>query len=496
MSDMNYDVIVQQAATQVKINELAVKQDKKTLKELKLKCREDKAKSREELKLQKKQDLLKKFEQKLNEKELEKDLEEQEYEKTKVEFEKKHFKVMNPLLFVTLMDDGEMIFKQKSPMKDTYENFYYADEKCFIDKWFKDPKMRSYNKIDFLPNACPDNVYNLYTGLKVDNLKITENPQISLIKKHIEEVLCDSDEASYNFFYKWLAQIVQQPGKLSRIAIVFISNQGAGKNTFTDWFGNEILGSKYYTTTSNIDHICGDFAQGLKSKFFVNLDETNGKETFANSNRLKNLITQEIIQYVSKGKDAINISNFARFIFTTNNNTPIKVDPDDRRFVVFSCSNKFNNNDEYFKKLRSEMYNESNTKAFYDYLMSIDISNVDWVNDRPKTAAYEDLRSVNIPVVARFLSDLYDSRSSDTMSYLASELFNKFNNFLNNNKYSIEYNSTSFGRELKKYDGVEKGHSNKGSKYLIDYTKILSYLTKMNYYEVLPEVDDTDDEDD
>jgi hypothetical protein len=395
-----------------------------------------------------------------------------------------------------------MDIKKRNDFKNAYENLYYKqlnkkneyETKPFIDIWLKDSNIKTYDKIDFIANGnCPNNIYNLFNGFEANKInEDIDDIDITPMKNHIEKILCNGDVVSYTYFYKWLAQIVQQPDILPGVALVFISGQGTGKNTFFDWFGKRILGFDYYTTTSNIEDIAGKFAQGLKNKFLVNLDETKGKETFANSDRLKNIITTPTIMYEKKGFDSITINNYCRFVFTSNNSTPIKVENDDRRFVVFECNDDMKNNKEYFIKLYQWINNSINAKAFYNYLMSIDISTVDWVNDRPKTKIYEELRKVNIPLVARFLSDFYDNRSSDNLRINSSTLFDKYNSWKDSNKFTSEYNSTSFGRELNKYDGIQKIRSD-GIIYKFDMNKLIEHLKKKNYIEELPEVEDISD---
>lgn len=426
------------------------------------------------------------------------------YAETKKEFEKKHFKVMNPLCYITIDNSEELNFKNKSDLKNAYENLYYkivnkkgeTENKPFIDAWLKDTTIRTYDKIDFLPTGmtCSNNIYNLFKGLNVEHIeKSNDSIDLSPIKYHIENILCNGEKCSYEFFYKWLAQIIQQPSVIKGVALVFISGQGAGKNTFFDWFGNQVLGNDYYTTTCNIEHILGRFANGLTNKLLVNLDETRGKDTFDKNDTLKSLITANTINYEKKQFDVIQLNNFSRFVFTTNNTTPIKIEHDDRRFVVYQCSDKLKNNKEYFTKLYSWLGDKKNARAFYDFLMTIDISNVDWVNDRPKTAAYKDLQQVNIPLVARFLTDSYYSRTTDVLRISAKDIFNKFNNWLESNKFKVEFNSTSFGRELNRYSGIESKKSHGLIIYIIDYKNVHQYLDKMNYLEDIEEIEEDEE---
>ena len=74
----------------------------------------------------------------------------QDYDKLKIEFEKNNFKIINPLSFATIKEDGNLIIRDRAEFKNVYENLLINDE-SFVSKWLKDPNNRTYDKIDFLP---------------------------------------------------------------------------------------------------------------------------------------------------------------------------------------------------------------------------------------------------------------------------------------------------------------------------------------------------------
>jgi len=82
------------------------------------------------------------------------------YNNIKIEFEKNNFKVLNPIMFVTIGENDDIILRSKKEFKDVYENlnyFKWSDyykkmvQSSFIDDWLKDADMRTYYKLDFLP---------------------------------------------------------------------------------------------------------------------------------------------------------------------------------------------------------------------------------------------------------------------------------------------------------------------------------------------------------
>ena len=50
------------------------------------------------------------------------------------------------------------------------------------------------------------------------------------------------------------------------------------------------------------------------------------------------MITNDTLEYVAKGKDAITVKNFTNLVFTSNNDKTFIVSGDNRRFVFFQCS--------------------------------------------------------------------------------------------------------------------------------------------------------------
>lgn len=416
----------------------------------------------------------------------------------KSEFEKTHFKVVNPVLYCQELADADLSIKKKREFIDTYDNLLAcagpsgppgksksAEHVPFTSLWMKDPKIRVYDRIDFLPNCGSPTIYNLFTGFDLEKYVCKNEADVTPILNHMK-IMVNHDEKSFDYFTAWLAQIIQEPNKLSGTSLVFKSKQGAGKNMFCDWFGKDILGEKYYYTTADINHLFGRFASGFKNRLLVNLDETSGKDTFLNSEKIKNRITCETMDYEKKGFDAITLKNFARILFTTNNDTPIKVEQKDRRLVLFECSNEkcivgddSNDNAKYFNDLKKTMQDKDVQKAFYDYLKGYDISKVNFIKDRPITAMYKDVQEATIPIMARFLESIVFSKKYSAPAKCF-DVFNDYLEFIKKCNLEMRVNSIAFGREITKYKGIERKRSN-GSVYSFDKKAIKEFLISQGY---------------
>jgi hypothetical protein len=124
------------------------------------------------------------------------------------------------------------------------------------------------------------NYYNLYTNnFNYDkNFKYDIN-KIQFILDHLK-ILCNNNDDHYNYILKWMAHIIKKPNIKTKVCIVMKSEQGAGKSSFWNWFGNKIVGKRWFLRINDAHHLLDNkFNYELQNKLFTLLDEaqTNGK---------------------------------------------------------------------------------------------------------------------------------------------------------------------------------------------------------------------------
>jgi len=443
----------------------------------------------------------------LDDHQLEDDDNENDYESVKFKFEKTNFKLLNPISYVTIDTNKELIIRKKTDFLSVYENLHYEklqtdDEgnkkiikKQFVPEWLKDEKIKTYDRIDFLPKLeAPQNIYNTFTQFEAD--KLTNNKNLffsnSLMYKHIKN-LCGNDELCYDYFIKFLAQKVQKPTQITRTSIVLQSNEGCGKDTFLNWFGNSILGKKYYVNTESIDSIFGRFNGLIQDKVLIVINETSGKDTFQLSDKIKASITNELNTIEKKGYELFTNTNCISYIFLSNNKNPVKVSENDRRFVIFECNGKIANNHEYFTALNKEIESKEYDKIFYDLLMTTPIDGYDFTNNRPKTNAYNNIKEATKSPIISFYEDLI-FKFNESFLIGGSEFYSKFTTFLKSNNFNYEYNNTKFGIELKQYETyIIKTRTKKGIYYNIKINELKNHLITTKQIE--PIQDDVNFED-
>lgn len=404
------------------------------------------------------------------------------YKKRKFYFEKYHAKILDPLCFIRVYQNNVSTYK-KQQLNDAYENL--PDK--FIETWRKDVYIKTYEKMDFLPKplVCPSDIYNKFKGFRIETVNVKPADDYSILLEQIK--LLTNDEAGYDYMIKYLAHLVQRPGELPGVMIMFRSiKQGVGKNLFFEKLAETMIGRDFYVNTADIDKLVGRFPV-IANKFIVCLDEAHGKDTFANSNKIKNLITADKFTMETKGIDAFDIRNLARLFAFTNGNNSLPVEANDRRMVIFECNCTKVGDHKYFNALAGALENDSVIKAFYNYLMTIEITGWRPHVDRPKTELYNDLQMANMGIDKKFMFHLYENSEKDSVIELqSSEFYDKFVYYCQEEE-NIQHNRimthTKFGLLIKSQfkECIEKIKLNGVMKYSIDLNKLNIYLTELGF---------------
>ena len=408
------------------------------------------------------------------------------YEETKIDFEKNNFMVKNPVGFYSIIN-GVPIQYSKDKFETLHGSLWYATDdtsKKFIKKWFSDPKQRKYNNVDFIlpPYICPDYTFNLFTGFEYEKWddKYDENTDIQVLLNHIKLLSGDDKtEDVNNYLLNYLAHMVQYPGVLPRVALVLKSIQGVGKNLFFDNFG-ACFGKQFVLSTADPNHITGRFNH-IDKKILCNYDEASGKDTFSNNDKIKEMITAESIMCEKKGKDAYEIKNCMRILFFSNNDTPVKIEATDRRFQVIECSNK-KGDANYYNNLYNALNDRCVMLKFINYLKQRDINNFNFEKNRVETDYYKALKSVNTPLISRWLYSVCLNKSLEK-PFTGLDGLESFKNWMVEHKYDNNITSQQWGCKVKEFidNGLIKKRTNRGYYYTIDRDVLLNTLYEKDY---------------
>lgn len=381
------------------------------------------------------------------------------YEREKIEFEKTHLKIMNPFGFVRLTQGGTQLMN-RAILYQMNENKLMKDEP-FVKRWLKDPNMRTYERLDFLPppTSCPEDVFNTWQGFAAQNITETTGTAAVFID-HVEALF--GDQAGYVF--KWLANIVQYPGRKTEVALVIIGRQGAGKSSVFEHVMKKVIGGEYFGHTCSPDKdLFSQFAPLTNSKIMVVVDDFNVGTIKVNSDQFKTFITGETVQYEAKGIMRCTLNNCCNFVIIHNKPDPVKLDSDDRRYAVLECSNKFYKNVEYFNQFRKYANEPCNIRAVYDYLMGIDISQTNFQAERPMTDIYKRVKSLSADKELLFIYHKVQKAATETIRIKSSDMFDEYQDWVVSCRFS-DYkpkNKYTLRPALDKIQGVniETGHA-------------------------------------
>jgi len=442
------------------------------------------------------------------------------YEGVKQKFEENNFVCFNPLEYcTTLVENGEdvLVRDNKTNFFNKYETMYYehinkkgeTEKVQFIGSWIKDITRREYKNINFIPppGVCPPTTFNLFTGFRYNQLEeegLVPDDDIQVFLDHFK-IMSGSDQTDeiYKYIINFFAHLVQYPGLLPRTAILFNSPPGYGKNMMVDNFGRKIFGNKYHESTSNAERFVGKW-KSIMGKFMGVYNEATSKDTFGLDGKMKELITEPMIDFEVKCKTPITIMNFIRMFILTNKDNGVRIDPSDRRFQVIEIAGQ-KQSQHYFNVYAQAWENDAKVLGLVNFLKKIDISGWNPEQDRVKTEVYKSMISINIHTRERFLVDFVNTLDEKWQEnvYTPTRLYNLYAEWMKERNMKPE-TMTMFGMKLKREDvwgdAIIFKHSGKrGRRYIFDKQLLIDVLIKkgsMIEDQIENDIDLSSDEDD
>ncbi len=408
------------------------------------------------------------------------------------EFEKNHLKIINKSLFVK-HDNNNVIFLTQAQLKMSYSHLSYDvptyNEKGiftgynalpFINKWIGfTHNIRRKDDVDIYPNAtdCPENIFNLWRPFAMELLtQPYERKQIELdfILHHIK-ILCNHDTAVYDYFIKWIAQMIQYP-HVKTIMPTFISQEGSGKGTLFKLFEKMLGNEKVFETTNPSRDVWGDFNGMMCNCFLVNLNELSKKDTIDAEGKIKGLITDNSLAINQKGIPQYKIKSYHRFITTTNKEEPLNSTNGDRRNLIIRSSDEKKGDHDYFEKMHKFLEDVDVVRTCYDYFKGIE--GMDKFKDIPipQTEYQTNLKELSKSPIEQWLESFTREHNDvEIVELYVTEMYDLFKIWCGNNGIKYEINVFKFGVRLMnlKIHGIYKGkHTKRGETKIFNITEL------------------------
>lgn len=276
-----------------------------------------------------------------------------------------------------------------------------------------------FGKMNF--NPCPDiadfyyrnenAVFNLFHGFKHVHTGQFDMARVSRVLDHFKAIYAPDNEHLFNYLIRWMAWIVQKPNQKTMVCLVIRSLEGAGKTSWFDWFGNQVIGQGYYLK-SIFEKIMGKFNGPLMGKLLTVINEVGNGELYGVHNKFKEMITDETIPIEKKNQDVITVNDFNNYVVCTNDDYPVKITPNDRRYCCIDGNSVFIGKHDYWNMCYKEILTPENGADFYNYLMTIDISQSHPKNI-PMTKARREMKIDSQPPPIKYLISLARNWEAD-----------------------------------------------------------------------------------
>ena len=410
------------------------------------------------------------------------------YSTVKKVFEKNYFMIQNPVMYGwehKVKGKNVLATYNLSDFRTLTAPYEYAkvnnggdpEMVNFLNEWIKDSTARKFKAVDNIPypigTIIENNteVYNEFNGFDTDLIteeeyqRLDGDKYVELFANHLE-LLTNHHKESFIYLCNYIAHLFQYPNELPLIAILFKSEEGVGKDSLVEII-EKILGTDYIFRSEDASSLFGDKnGDSRKGKLIIQLNELKASDGKKYESDIKGLITTVKNNIRELYKNAYKQKNNARVIASVNTENPFKVSSSDRRWAVFRCGSK--KDEQYYDTLYREVVNNPNALKCIAYsFLTMDISGFN-IKDRPITDAYNEMKSHSCNPLYKFLYDLFyteqykeiatsNKKTPTDIRIDSNHILTYYNNYLSSNNLvdSISINSRTLTVSLQSI-GIKK----------------------------------------
>jgi len=427
------------------------------------------------------------------------------------------FKINNPICFYdgkVLVDACDMPLIQQEELCKIYRNFgniqlyNMKTPKRFIDMWLDDKFIKTYDRITFCPNENSPlfknpNVLNKFDGFEIlkhsfDDLPTTQEERkeyCNVIFEYLNKVC--NNASNIKWMITWISSILKSPYIKTGCMPLFKGKAGLGKTTLF-YLIQEIIGRKYCLESSDLDKdIFASHAHGRVNKLLILLDEISFRSASKYTEQMKTAISSKTMNVNPKGIDAYEYDSYENYMGCSNNDIPIDINEDNRRYIIIDVEkNDFGNAEqksEFFKQLYSSVIGSEKDnikpnfkilRCFYDYMMNYDNGGFILENNVNTGSTLSISRK---PILDEFLNDklfkLYKNNRSmfydegkNEFSLSSTTLYNEFSDYCKSMNLKDIMSGTLFSTKIKKYDFLTSKRTSLFRGFLVDLKKYCEYF--------------------
>ncbi|WP_396190353.1 primase-helicase family protein [Flavobacterium sp.] len=287
----------------------------------------------------------------------------------------------------------------------------------YLSLWESDLDVPRFDREVFKPHSIKDsanlnkNEWNLFNGIiepkfyEISEDFLKDRP-IRHFVRYLQRMLGTKDNnRDVIHVINWLAYLVQFPQYAPETALLFKGNQGTGKTFITS-----CILSTLFPGHVRVDQNCeifSKFTADSKQLKVVCIDEIDGVIAREFIHIIKAAITAKQRRIEGKGVDAYDVVNLLAFIFTSNLDFSMPIEPSDRRFNVFETTDRLQGKMKYWELLAKWVNGEGKNYLSY-FLSNLDIEHFH-VRKAHQNQAKSNLQQLNLsPLVNKLVESIKD----------------------------------------------------------------------------------------
>ena len=177
-------------------------------------------------------------------------------------------------------------------------------------------------------------VLNMYEPSRI----VSEYSDFSLWLDFMEHLIPNAEEREY--VLKWCATLIAKPEIRMKYSVLLVSDtKGIGKSTLGEQILRPLVGVH---NTSIVDDkiILSGFTSWAKDKTLIIIEEIYTGEKWTMYNRLKSLVTSNVMSLHPKGVDPYDYENMCHFFAASNSHKALKIENGDRRWLIPEVTEK------------------------------------------------------------------------------------------------------------------------------------------------------------
>jgi len=286
-------------------------------------------------------------------------------------------------------------------------------------------RMNTYSVYTCDPTNNSEDVFNSWAGFTANLVLDTSKPMVAwpdgqlrhppmVDMNLVQPVLdfyrnawCDTGDkaetdALLHYLMSLFAFYVQSPGEASGIAIFLYGKQGTCKNFLVNFLLEHVLGRDTSYEVSGIDRVVQKHNKLLEGRRVIVVNElASTKDEFRpNFDKVKNYISDKVLDIEPKNIDQYQIPNISNWIFISNHMDSMYLEEDDRRYVCLETTDYYKGKYDIINEFAKKYKNQTVGNHFFTYLMSYRGCNIKKI---PNTKLKKEIKRISQSSIDAFM---------------------------------------------------------------------------------------------